>query len=218
MIGRVVGARDRQLGLLVAGLSLISVGAFVAQIYGVFDMTFVIAVFSLPATIAIIGIVFWANRIEQRLFVRRLLLGLAFGVAATASYDLIRLVIQSSPLVDFNAFATHPRFGELIIDRPASTTAAKVVGWTYHFSNGLTFALCYALVAGRAKWWWGVVYAMTLQTLMVLMYPRAFGVSRGNEDFLAVSFIGHATYGLVLGVLNRRYNGDDIQPRTRTLV
>ena len=211
------GRRDRQLGLIVAALSLFSLGAFVGQVYDVFDMSFVIAFFALPATVAIIGIAFWARRANQHLFVRRLILGLFIGIVATAAYDLIRLVIQSTPLVDFNAFAVHPRFGEMIIDQPASTTAAKVVGWSYHISNGLTFALCYTLVAGRARWWWGVLYAVALQSLMVLMYPRAFGLSRGNEDFLVVSFIGHAAYGVVLGVLNHRYNQSEVATPSRAL-
>jgi hypothetical protein len=206
---RAFQSRDRQLGLLVAALSLISLGGFVGQIYGVVDMTFVLTVFAMPATIAIIGLGFWSSGGEHQLFFKRLLLGLVFGVVATAAYDLVRLILQTALPVDFNAFANHARFGEMITDRDHTTTIAKVVGWGYHISNGLTFALCYALVAGRARWWWGVLYAMVLQTLMVLMYPRAFGVSRGNEDFLIISFTGHATYGAVLGLLNRRYNVND---------
>jgi hypothetical protein len=209
MIARYLEVRDRKLGLLVCGLSLISLGGFVGQIYGIVDMTFVMTVFALPASVAIVGIGFWATGGEHELFVKRLLLGVAFGIAATAAYDLVRLILQTALPVDFNAFANHARFGELITDQPRTTTIAKVVGWGYHISNGLTFALCYALVAGRARWFWGVLYAMVLQTLMVLMYPTAFGVSRGNEDFLIISFSGHATYGAVLGVLNRRFNVND---------
>lgn len=211
MIARVWTSRDRQLGVLVAGLSLTSLAAFIGQVYGLFDMTFVLSFFALPAVILIVGITRWAVGADHRLYYRRLLLGLALGLAATATYDLVRLVAQTVLPVHFNAFAIHARFGELIIDRPRWTTAARVVGWAYHISNGLTFALCYTLVAGRVRWHWGVLYGVLLESLMVLMYPRAFGVQRGSLDFLAISFLGHASYGLALGLLNARYNVDERQ-------
>jgi hypothetical protein len=206
VVDRLLESKDRRLGIVVAALSLVSLGAFVGQVYGVFDMTFAMAFFALPATLAIIGLGRWSAGGDYALFHKRLLLGLLFGVAATASYDLVRLILQETLPLNFNAFAIHARFGELIIDRPHTTTIAKVVGWSYHISNGLTFALCFTLVAGRVRWWWGVLYALVLQSLMVLTYPTAFGVSRGSEAFLIVSFTGHATYGAVLGLLNRRFN------------
>lgn len=200
------GGRERQLGALVGALLLVSVVALVGQIYGWFDMGFVLAFLALPAAIIAIGIARWAVRADYQVFTRRLLLGLAAGVVATAGYDLVRLLLQETLPLHFNAFAIHARFGELIIDRPRTTTAAKVVGWAYHFSNGLTFALCFTLVTGRVRWWWGLLYGLVLEGLMVLMYPTGFGVSRGNEAFLLVSFVGHGTYGTILGLVNQRYN------------
>jgi hypothetical protein len=184
--------RETQLGVLVGALALISVAALVGQIYGIVDMTFVLAFLA-----------------DYRFFYRRLMLGIALGLAATAAYDLVRLAAQTALPLDFNAFAIHARFGELIIDEPRNSTAARIVGWSYHVSNGLTFALCYTLVAGKARWWWGLLYGLTLESLMVVMYPTGFGLSRGNEDFLIVSFIGHATYGSVLGLLNYRFNENE---------
>jgi hypothetical protein len=210
--------RETQLGVLVGALALISVAALVGQIYGIVDMTFVLAFLALPAAIVIVGIARWSVKADYRLFYRRLVLGIALGLAATVAYDLVRLAAQTALPLDFNAFAIHARFGELIIDQPRDSTAARVVGWSYHISNGLTFALCYTLVAGRARWWWGLLYGLTLESLMVVMYPTGFGLSRGNEDFLIVSFLGHATYGSVLGLLNYRFNenepsGSRVMPR-----
>jgi hypothetical protein len=209
---------DRQLGLLVSGLCLISLGAFAGQVYGVIDMTFVISFFALPAMIIVAGIAMWARGSPYQLFYKRLLLGLAIGAVATAAYDFIRVVQQSALPLGFNAFANHPRFGQMIVDQPVTSTAAIAVGWAYHFSNGLTFALCYTLLVGRASWYWGVAFALVLQCLMVAMYPTAFGVSRGNESFLLVSFTGHTVYGTVLGVLNSHFNETEAEFQRRTAV
>jgi hypothetical protein len=198
--------RERHLGLIVSALLLLSLGAFVAETYAVLDMTVVLSFVALPGVILAAGIVGWAARGPHPALYRRVLLGLGVGAVATATYDLVRLLAQTVLPLDFNAFAIHARFGELIIDQPRTTLAAQVVGWAYHISNGLTFAICYVLVAGRARWWYGLAYGTVLEGLMVTMYPSAFGVSRGDEAFLTISFIGHATYGATVGLLAQRYN------------
>ena len=204
---------DRQLGVLVSALLLISLAGFVGQVYGVIDMTFVISFFALPATVVVVGIGMWARGSPHQLFYKRLLLGLGIGAVATAAYDGIRGLQQTVLPLGFNAFANHPRFGEMITDRPYTETIAIVTGWAYHISNGLTFALCYVLVLGKQRWYWGIAWGLLLEAMMIVMYPTAFGVSRGNEAFLAVSVTGHTCYGAVIGVLNERFNRDESEFR-----
>src|SRR5262249_43044096 len=182
---------------------------FVGQVYGIVDMSFTIAFIALPATIFIIGIARWSVGADHLLFYHRLILGLWIGVASVAVYDLVRLIVQSTPLVHFNAFATHAKFGAMLLHQPSNTLGAKIAGWSYHTSNGVPFAMWYTLVAGRARWWIGVIYALVLQSFMVLMYPRAFGLSPTNKDFLTIAFIGHTGYGAALGLLNRKFNIDE---------
>ena len=201
--------RDRQFGILISGILLVSLAAFVGKNYGLFDMNFVVSFGPLPLSILLVGMVRWTRKADTTVFYRRLLLGLLFGLLATAAYDLLRLVLQTALPLHFNAFAIHPRFGALIIHQPRTTTAAIVTGWAYHISNGLTFALCWTLVAGRARWWYAVIYALILEGAMVAMYPTAFGLSTHTKAFLTVSIAGHATYGLVLGVLTQRWNVAD---------
>jgi hypothetical protein len=45
--------------------------------------------------------------------------------------------------------------------------------------------------------------------MMLLIYPKAFGLSRGNEAFLIVSVLGHAIYGVTVGLVNQRYNRNE---------
>jgi hypothetical protein len=207
--------RDRQLGILVSGVLLVSLAALVGRIYDLFSMNFVVSFGPLPLSILLVGLARWYFKSDVQVFYRRVLLGLLFGIAATAAYDLIRLILQTALPVDFNAFRIHAVFGEMISGAPRTSTEAKVVGWSYHISNGLTFALCWTMVMGRAKWWQAVIYALVLQTMMVILYPHAFGVSRSSKAFLGISFTGHATYGLVLGLLTQRFNVPDAPRRRR---
>ncbi|HET6213422.1 MAG TPA: hypothetical protein VFE14_11190, partial [Micromonosporaceae bacterium] len=86
----------------------------------------------------------------------------------------------------------------------ASGPGSAAAGWAYHVSNGWTFGIAYAVVAGPARWWWGIAWAMLLELAMLLVYPVLFQI-RYVEPFIAVSVTGHVLYGSVLGLWCRRY-------------
>jgi len=190
---------------IVVVCSLTSVGAFLLDVAELLAMPFTITAISLPALVLTLALSVWAGRVGRLLFLRRLYAGFAAGLVATLAYDAVRGAIMLAVPGDFNPFRALPNFGALILDTSAQTTGAHVAGWLYHFWNGISFAVNYALVAGGARFYYAFVWAMFLETMTLLVYPNAFAVSRSDAAFVGVSFVGHAVYGTTMGVLCRQW-------------
>jgi hypothetical protein len=77
-------------------------------------------------------------------------------------------------------------FGAMILGQePAGPTpAGHLIGWAYHFSNGMTFGVMYVALLGARPWqrhWlWGVAFACVLELGMLFTpYPARFGIGVG---------------------------------------
>src|SRR4030095_8454007 len=85
--------------------------------------------------------------------------------------------------------------------------AAQLLGWTYHFSNGITFGMMYTAMIGdgtRRSWWWAALFATGLELAMLLTpYPRVFAI-QVTPQFVAITLAAHALLGICLGLLVRR--------------
>ncbi len=153
--------------------------------------------------LAILGVI--AKKRQVQLFLHLLKVGAWAGLLATGAYDGSRWLVQSTGWFSYDGFRAIPIFGSLMLGLPAETLQAQTAGWFYHFWNGISFAIFYALVAGPVRWPWGLAWGMTLEGLMILSYPMLFGVPLSNFGFWAISLGGHAVYGTVLGLLVQRY-------------
>lgn len=80
----------------------------------------------------------------------------------------------------------------------ASTDLAKWVGTVFHFVNGVTFAIAYAVWFGRRSWWWGIVFGLGLEAFMLAIYPGWLDI-RAIGEFTSISVVGHVCYGATLG-------------------
>jgi hypothetical protein len=82
--------------------------------------------------------------------------------------------------------------------------AADFVGYAYHYWNGASFAVVYALVFGRTPWWGPLLYALLfIETGMLVSMQAAMPPLTWSLVF--TSFFAHAVYGAVLGVLFARF-------------
>jgi hypothetical protein len=90
------------------------------------------------------------------------------------------------------------------------TSADHVVGWTYHFSNGITFGIMYMAMVGdptKRSRWWGVVMAVAIEiALLCSPYTQFFGIPL-NAQFVAVTLTAHVIFGAVMGLCARRLAG-----------
>jgi hypothetical protein len=108
-------------------------------------------------------------------------------------------------------FKVFPRFGAMILGEPfdATTTdsqftlTAHLVGWVYHFSNGMMFGVMYMALIGdatRRSWLWAMLFATGLEFAMLLTpYTSYFGI-HPTTRFVIVTFAAHAIFGVAMGI------------------
>ena len=196
----------RELVVLVA-LAGTSGLALVAHILMKLSMSWTAGFVALPATAALIILIFIGKgrHDRARIFADRLIAGAAFGLLATLAYDAFRPLLVAVFQLHFNPYRAHPIFGSLITGRPPSDGLAQVVGWMYHFWNGITFGMIFALVRPRGGPVAGLIWAETLQMFMMALYPKFLEVRLNDPGFLVTGLVGHGVYGLVLGASLARW-------------
>ena len=189
------------IGVLSASASIIGLFLYGAN---VLPLYFFIDSFVAPSLVTILVLGIFAHRINEVVFLNRLAVGCWVGLVATFAYDVIRVPIRLSGLITFNPFFTNQLFGQIITGYPATSTVAIVIGWLYHYWNGFGFGLMYTLVAGPASWYYGLVWALFLEVGWLLALPPILHFTL-ILDFVTVSLVGHAAYGIVLGGLSHRF-------------
>jgi hypothetical protein len=200
--------------LLVFLLSATSIWCLLAEFYGLCSMrTFTLAVL-LPATAVLIAVaVLDRSKGDGRLW-RGVVLGAIAGFAAACAYDVFRLPFVfarewgvESVVPPMNLFKVFPRFGAMLLGQPVEqrsySLAAHLIGWAYHFSNGVTFGVMYLALVGDARrrsWLWAVGLATGLELAMLLTpYPGFFSIPL-TALFVGVTFTAHLVFGVVLGL------------------
>jgi hypothetical protein len=200
------GATRADVALLTIAIvsALSSIAALLLHVAGIIRMPYTVTFVSLPGTLLLICLTVWAGRTSRALFFNRLIVGFAVGAIGLVAYDAIRWLVQEGLPIGFDAFYSIVAFGNLITGAPTSSATAVVAGWAYHISNGLTFGVLYALIAGPAKWWYGLIWGLILEIAMLLVYPPLFQIG-AMTSFVAVSIVGHAAFGTVIGLGCRRW-------------
>ena len=199
-----LGARHWLLTAIAFVCASVSILALLLHVNGFLPMYFLVDVLAAPSLVLLLLLGIYAARINAGVFLDRLIVGAWGGIAATLAYDAIRLAIRASNLITFNPFQTHPAFGRLITGLPETDMTAILVGWAYHFWNGFGFGIMYTLIAGNARWYYALVWAMFLEIGWLTALPGTFQL-RMSPEVVAVSFIGHGAYGVVLGLIAQRF-------------
>ena len=138
-------------------------------------------------------------------------LGLAAGAVATIALEAIRLpgfwlgympgnLPELMGVLLLNQFATGPTLG------------SNIVGWAYHFWNGASFGLIYALVFGTCRRWVGPVYGAFIAVgFMLSPVVESLGVGyfglEYSKGFFVTVMLAHLAFGLVLGWLAAAWAG-----------
>lgn len=202
-------------------LAATSIWCLLADFYGLCPMqTFTFAIL-LPATSALVGLAIVDRFRGPGMLWRGVVIGAVAGFLAACAYDVFRLpfVVAAADGVGpewlrLPLFKVFPRFGAMILGQPfdATTTdsqftlAAHLLGWIYHFSNGITFGVMYVALVGdatRRSWLWAVLFATGLELAMLLTpYTGYFGIHM-TARFVVVTFAAHAIFGVVMGLAAR---------------
>ena len=150
------------------------------------------------------------------------MIGTIGGFVAAVAYDTFRVpfvigaIDKTGPAwLRLPLFKVFPRFGAMILGQPFTQTqtdsqftlTAHLVGWVYHFSNGITFGVMYMAMigdAGRRSWWWAIALAVGLELAMLFTpYTKFFGINL-TARFVVVTLIAHLVFGIALGIYSRR--------------
>ena len=200
-------------------LSATSIWCLLAEFYGLCDMrTFTFAVL-IPATVVLIGLAVADRARGDGLLWRGVVIGAVAGFLAAVAYDLFRIPFVVAAIdkigpdwLQLPLFKVFPRFGALILGEPfdAATTdsqftlTAHLVGWVYHFSNGITFGVMYMALVGdasRRSWLWAALFATALELAMLATpYTTFFGIHMTTR-FVIVTLLAHVIFGVALGLL-----------------
>ena len=131
------------------------------------------------------------------------------GSIATIGLEVVRLAGFRAGYMPGNL----PRLmGVLLLDRFAlgPSLASDVAGWAYHFWNGASFGIIYAIVFGTSRRWVGVLYGVGLG-LGFLVSPVVLSLGVGyfglqfSLGFPATVLAAHVAFGLLLAVFSRRF-------------
>jgi len=163
----------------------------------------------LPAAAVIVFLGFLAAGRGWRRLLRAVLVAAGAGFVATGGLEIVRVI-------GLHAFGAMPgsmpmEMGHLLTGS-VSPLFTDITGWAYHFWNGISFALIYALLFGRRTWWTGLPYAYVIATVfMVSPAMGAMGAGDFGQQFAPVAFpltvyLAHTAFGALLGwVVSRSY-------------
>jgi hypothetical protein len=175
------------------------------------------------AGLAVLGVVVWlvllagGSASARRDLYRRLAIGAAAGFLATIAYDAARYGLVAVLSWSVNPFHAWSLFGEALLGADSSASARFAMGVAYHLMNGIGFGVTFALIVRRPTWWLGVLWGLTLELVMALLYPRWMRIAQ-LQEFLTMSLLGHVVYGATLGVLTGALLHRSARSSTDTLV
>jgi len=167
-------------------------------------MPFFLTFFGVPSVLGLFLLAAYARRINAKVFLNCLWVGLVAGLIGTLAYDGARWILTASNVFDYNGFKAILIFGSWITGQETHEVGAIWAGWIYHFWNGLSFGVFYTLMLGRRHWLFGVGYGLVMEVCMLGLFPMFVQVT-DQFDFIMLSLIGHVFYGLGLGLFAQRY-------------
>jgi hypothetical protein len=184
-------------------LCIPSVGALLAKVYGVASMQRAAIAVAMPSAFALL-VLWWRDwNTPERTLATALEIGVVGGMLGTIGYDLARLPFA---LAGWRVFASISAFGLWLAEAHVSSRATEALGWAYHYFNGITFGIMYALVMARRHWIWAVMWGCLLETIALLSpFGRIFNFS-GNYPAIAIAYFGHVGYGIPLGIVVQQWD------------
>jgi len=181
--------------VLIALLGLTSVLPLLAWVNGLGSFRAWFLAVTVPGIVALVVLV---TRRGAPAGTRRIItVGVLGGVLGVLGYDLIRAPFQFG--AGYNLFAPIESYGVLLTGSSLSSGWTNLAGWAWHLSNGIGFAIAYVAVAERRRWWWGVPWALTLESTAVFTsYADYYGLS-GKTNVILIAYAAHVPFGLAIG-------------------
>ncbi len=181
-------------GLLAFALASTSIGSLLVYFLGWLSFRSAVWLLLVPASVLLFLMAAWARSARPELY-RRIVLGFWAGSFATLLYDIVRVPLVHAGMPIFKAISY---FGTVLTGSPNPSFLSELLGWTYHFSNGVGFAIMYTLLVPRIGWLTAVIWGVVLEAVMLATpYAEIFGYQRSGK-FLAITIGAHVFYGIGL--------------------
>ena len=183
----------------------------------------------IPSVVAIFAIGILSRSKFPRI-TNRLFKGMAAGAVASFALEAIRIPgYMFAKWLPMDSMISLP--GLLLTEKITSLTEIKQVimqsgvamnlyhapldafmaGALWHFWNGATFGIVYALIIGKGRWWYGMIWAFIIEIGMMLapyliMMKGPFGIEHmDGYNIFVITLIAHLAFGAVLGILVQKW-------------
>ncbi len=201
------------LGLVVLAMAGISPNIYPAAMAGWASMPSLGTWLLLPGIIIIV-LIYAISRVQNRTVLsHRILIGAVSGLIATAGLEVVRIFGFKMGWMPGDM----PKLlGVLLTNRfmEGPSTWSNILGYTYHYWNGASFGIIFAVLLGRKPVWWGLVYALLIGTGFLLSPAvKAMGVgfmATGLPGMTEIVYGAHIIFGILSGFLAHRWlqNGE----------
>ena len=190
------------LKVVLFAICLPSGGILLLKVYGFAQMYTTAYTVFIPSLILLFALLWYCLKKHLQIF-NLVLVGAVGGLIGTFGYDLIRVPFM---LMGSRIFAPINMYGVWIADASYGSGFTDTIGWLYHFSNGITFGILYALFMKGKSIWWAIAYALLLETIFVVSpFGELFGLTTKPLSLVA-AYVGHIAYGYPLGRLTRDFD------------
>ena len=188
----------------------------------------------IPSVIAIFAIgILVRSKFPQ--FTNRLFIGMAAGAIASFALEAIRIpgymftkwipmdsMISLPGLLLTEKITTLSEIKQVIMQSGVPMNLyhapldAFIVGGLWHFWNGATFGIVYALLIGKGKWWYGIIWAVIIEMVMMvapylIIMKGPFGIEHmDGYNIFVITLIAHLVFGAILGIIVQKWKKDSI--------
>ncbi len=198
--------------LVLSGVALAAAGVspnlfWVAQA-GYAKLSTLAAWVLLPSIVVVFGVLWIASMSGERRLVNRMIAGGLAGGIATIALEIVRIAgfhLGQMP-------GSMPELaGVLLLNRfmLGPSLLSNIVGWSYHFWNGIAFGLIFAVVFGRKPFWAALGYGLFMAGgFLVSPAVTALGIGFMGHKMPGMPVtvvLAHLAYATVLGLLVRRW-------------
>lgn len=190
------------------------------------------------AIIPSIVIIFTIGILSRSKFPRltsRLFKGMAAGAIASLALEVIRIpAYMFTKWIPMDSMISLP--GLLLTEKITALSEVKqvimqsgvpmnlyhapldafIAGGLWHFWNGATFGIIYALLIGKGKWWYGMIWAVAIEMVMMvapylIMMKGPFGIEHmDGYNIFVITLISHLAFGAILGIIVQKWKKDSI--------
>ena len=199
----------RRTPTLALRVALLAVASVAPIIFPAFQMGFgslhqLAVTVMLPAAVALIALWIVARRMSSPLasFLAR---GALAGMAATLALEAVR---YPGFRMGFMPGNLPQLMGVLLLDRFAlgPSLLSNLAGFAYHFWNGASFGMIFALLAAGVSRWWAVGFGVAigvgfLASPVVLALGGGFFGRDFGWQFAATVLTAHSAFGAALALL-----------------